>query len=314
MTGHAADELARLCAGVRLESDRMLGLPAPAKLNLFLHVVGRRADGFHLLQTVFCFIDLADTIDIVLRADGAVVREAGLAGVAPEDDLAVRAARLLQRETGCTLGAAISVRKRIPAGGGLGGGSSDAATVLLALNRLWRLGLPRARLQALGLQLGADVPVFVYGRNAFAEGVGERLTAVDLPRRRYLVACPGVVVPTAAIFADPGLTRNTPPVTLSSFSEAACTRGNGASDGSAPFGRNDLEPVARRRFREVDDVLAWLADLGRAKGSAPRMSGSGACCFLAVDEGGELPVAPRGTTVWSACGLPEHPLFALLPC
>lgn len=317
----------RLRGRVIIEDGRMLGLPAPAKLNLFLHVVGRRADGYHLLQTVFRFIDLADSVDIALRPDGAIVREQGLADVAADEDLAVRAARVLQQATGCALGASIRVRKRIPVGGGLGGGSSDAATVLLALNRLWKLDLPRSRMQEIGLQLGADVPVFVFGRSAFAEGIGDRLAAVELPAARYLVVYPGVGVPTAAVFADAGLTRNTPPVTLISFSEAMRARGIGSAikaSGWAPeaFGRNDLEPVARRRFREVQEALAWLDDaersaagpVGGARFGPPRMSGSGSCCFRTVDAQFRAPSPPAGMTAWLTEGLDEHPLLALLAC
>ena len=218
------------------------------------------------------------------------------------------------------------MHKRVPAGGGLGGGSSDAATVLLALNRLWRLGLARAQLQAIGLALGADVPVFVGGRNAYAQGVGERLTPVDLPPARYLLLHPGVSVPTAAIFTDPGLTRNTPPVTLASFSEAVHAHDPGAMIGGAVgidapgrpsanalFGRNDLEPVAARRFRQVQDALAWLDGLGRSNGTSARMSGSGGCCFLPVEADFVAPAPPQGMAAWLVEGLIEHPLLALWP-
>jgi len=183
--------------------------PAPAKLNLFLHVVGRRPDGYHLLQSVFRFIDYGDSLGFKLRSDGQVVRKTELAGVAPDKDLVVRAARLLQERTGCTQGVEIAVEKRLPMGGGLGGGSSDAATTLLALNRLWQLNLPRVELQQLGLQLGADVPVFIFGESAFAEGVGERLQPIHLPPAWYVVLIPPVSVPTAEIFAAPELTRKT---------------------------------------------------------------------------------------------------------
>lgn len=322
MNGSNAAACARLRAAVRISDGRMQGLPAPAKLNLFLHVVGRRADGLHELQTVFRFIDLSDTLDLSLRADGRIERSQGMAGLDPEQDLTVRAARALQQASGCTQGATIAVNKRIPAGGGLGGGSSDAATVLLALNRLWGLGLTRAQLQAIGLSLGADVPVFVGGRNAFAEGIGEQLSPVDLPDARYLLVHPGVSVPTATIFTDPGLTRNTPPVKITSFSAAvqaqrACAPVGGAADGSVDgiieFGHNDLERVATRRFRQVEDALAWLSELGLSTGTRPRMSGSGGCCFLPVQTSFIAPAPPPGMTAWLVDGLVEHPLLALWP-
>ena len=303
MSATNAAATARLRAAVRITDDAMQGLPAPAKLNLFLHVVGRRADGLHELQTVFRFIDLCDTLALQLRADGRIERTHGMAGLDPEQDLTVRAARALQQASGCRLGVTIAVEKHIPAGGGLGGGSSDAATVLLALNRLWRLGLTRAQLQAIGLSLGADVPVFVGGRNAFAEGVGERLDPVELPDARYLLVHPGVSVPTAAIFTDPGLTRNTPPVKIASFSGAVADE----------FGHNDLERVAVRRFGQVQDALAWLSELGLSTGTRPRMSGSGGCCFLPVQAGFVAPAPPSGMTAWLVEGLVEHPLFALWP-
>jgi 4-diphosphocytidyl-2-C-methyl-D-erythritol kinase len=191
-----------------------LTCPAPAKLNLFLHVTGRRADGYHTLQTLFRFIDLHDMLHFSLRTDGVVHRTNSVEGVAEESDLCVRAARLLQSETGCTSGVDIAVEKRIPMGGGLGGGSSDAATTLIALNRMWSLGLTRARLMQLGLRLGADVPVFVFGENAFAEGVGEELQAYPLPQAWYVVLFPPVQVPTAQIFAHPELTRDTVSITM----------------------------------------------------------------------------------------------------
>jgi len=241
-------------------------IPAPAKINLFLHVTGRRPDGYHLLQTVFRFVDLQDVLHIETRGDGRIVRSTGLPGVAEQDDLAVRAALALQRATGTRAGAAIALEKRIPQGGGLGGGSSDAASVLIALNRLWNTGLDRQALMRLALPLGADVPVFVYGRPAFAEGVGERLSAVDLPERAYLLAMPaGGGVPTAGVFADPDLTRDTDPVTIASFAAMPDSR----------FGRNDLEAVVFRRHPAVERAAGWLA----GQGLQVRMSGSGACLF-----------------------------------
>ena len=256
--------------------ETALGLPAPAKLNLFLHVTGRRDDGYHTLQTVFQLIDLADWLDFERRDDGAVVREGDLL-CAFDDDLAVRAARALRMATGCKRGATIRVSKRIPAGSGMGGGSSDAATTLLALNRLWNLGLTRAELARIALPLGADVPFFLHGSNAFAEGVGEQLETLALPAAWYAVIWPQVHVSTKEIFADPGLTRNTKPTKIADFSAAA---------GLLPhtlFGVNDLEPVARRQFPDIDQALGRLrgaprraapcAWLGR-KDSNPRMAES----------------------------------------
>ncbi len=267
---------------------------APAKLNLFLHVVGRRPDGYHLLQTLFRFIDLHDTLHFTLREDGAVHRTNSVEGVAEEQDLCVRAARLLQRETGCTLGVDITLEKRIPLGGGLGGGSSDAATTLLALNKLWNLGLSRARLMQLGLTLGADVPVFIFGENAFAEGVGEQLQAYPLSEAWYVVLFPPVHVSTAQVFAHPELTRDTISLRIRGLSLQAL--------------HNDLQSVVCGLYPEVAQHLAWLAQFAKA-----RMTGSGACVFAefasaeqaqAVLE--QLPPDMRGVV---ARGLPHHPLW-----
>jgi len=268
--------------------------PAPAKLNLFLHVVGRRPDGYHLLQTVFRFIDRCDTLRFEPRQDGAIVLATPLPGVPPEADLTVRAARLLQEASGRPRGATIHLEKRLPMGGGVGGGSSDAATVLLALNHLWRTGLSRPRLQALGLTLGADVPVFIHGRNTFAEGVGEAFTPVTLEEATYVVLEPPVQVPTAAIFGAPDLTRNTPAMA--------------AADWRPGCGHNDLEAVACARFPAVAEQLAWL----QARVPGAMMTGSGACVFATLADAdsaaallAELPAGWRG---WAARGLPAHPL------
>lgn len=270
--------------------------PAPAKLNLFLHVVGRRPDGYHLLQTLFRFVDHGDSLRFLPRGDGEVVLANPIPGVPPETDLTVRAARLLQAETGCRHGATIALDKRLPMGGGLGGGSSDAATVLIALNHLWQLGLPRRRLQEIGLRLGADVPVFVFGRNAFAEGIGEDLTPIDLPAAWYAVLEPPAQVPTAAIFGAPELKRDTPAIR--------------AADWRPGIGHNDLEPVACTRFPAVAEHLAWLKRFGPAM-----MTGSGACVFaeLASREKGQAIIAqlPTGWRGWLAAGLGEHPLANL---
>ena len=286
--------------------------PAPAKLNLFLHVVGRRADGYHLLQSVFRLIDRCDTVHLTLRDDGRVVREGYLPGVAADDDLTVRAARLLQNHAPATAGVSIRLDKRLPMGGGLGGGSSDAATVLLALNRLWQIDLPRASLQALALKLGADVPVFIFGQTAFAEGVGEILRPVDAEPAWYVVLTPPVQVPTAVIFAAPELTRNTPAIKIAPFSAGA---GHAALHGLQPvagrsslMGHNDLQPVVVQRYPEVARHLAWLQQFGDA-----RMTGSGACVFASFgDEASARSVLgrlPEGMQGFVAQGLDRHPLF-----
>jgi 4-diphosphocytidyl-2-C-methyl-D-erythritol kinase len=269
--------------------------PAPAKLNLFLHVVGRRKDGYHLLQTAYRFIDYGDELSFSVRADGAIRRTTALEGVPAEQDLSVRAARALQRETGCREGADIGIVKRLPMGGGLGGGSSDAATTLIALNRLWRTGSTRDRLQQLALTLGADVPVFVFGKNAFAEGIGERLQALHLPPSWYLILVPELAVSTAETFSAAELTRNTNAITIAAFSVGQ--------------GRNDLEPVVCRRYPQVARHLEWLRRYGDA-----RMTGSGACVFCAFDSEeharrvlSELPADMRG---FVARGLDRHPLWS----
>ncbi|MCC6657628.1 MAG: 4-(cytidine 5'-diphospho)-2-C-methyl-D-erythritol kinase [Rhodocyclaceae bacterium] len=276
--------------------------PAPAKLNLFLHVVGRRSDGYHLLQSVFRLIDLGDALRFAPLTDGRIARAAPLAGVPEERDLCLRAARMLQEASGASLGVEIAIEKRLPMGGGLGGGSSDAATVLLALNRLWSLDWPRERLQALGLELGADVPFFIHGRNAFVEGVGERLQALDLPPAWYLVVAPPASVPTAEIFAAPNLTRDTKAIKMADFSA-----GWGAG---GLFGRNDLEAVVCERYPAVARALAWLRQHAEA-----RMTGSGACVFapFAAEQDARAVLArmPEGMTGWVAQGLDEHPLRAL---
>ncbi len=268
--------------------------PAPAKLNLFLHVVGRRADGYHLLQSVFRLIDYSDSVHLQLLADGRVVRESDLPGVLEDDDLTVRAARLLQAHAPAGAGVRIRLVKNLPLGGGLGGGSSDAATVLLALNRLWQVNLSREALQKLALQLGADVPVFIFGQTAFAEGVGEILHPISVPPAWYVVLTPPVQVATAAIFAMPELTRNTPPLKIAPF--------------SAGMGHNDLQPVVVNCHPEVARHLAWLTQYGEA-----RMTGSGACVFAsygtedaARDVLRQLPGTMKG---FVAQGLDKHPLY-----
>lgn len=279
--------------------------PAPGKINLFLHVIGRRSDGYHLLQTAMRLLDHGDTLYFAPRDDARVVRATPLAGVAEEADLCVRAARLLQDEARLRHGVTITLEKRLPMGGGLGGGSSDAATTLLALNRLWDVRLSRGELQALGLRLGADVPFFLSGEAAFAEGIGERLTPLRLAPAWYVVVEPGTSVSTHDIFTDPRLTRNTEPIKLTDFS-ASCVAG--ASTRAAL--RNDLEPVVCRHYPAVAAALEWLAQFGPA-----RMSGSGACVFAvfpSADEAGQVvQQVPSGWRAWVARGLDEHPLKAL---
>lgn len=276
-------------------------LPAPAKLNLFLHVVGRRADGYHLLQTAFRFVDHGDSLTFTPLDGGRVELAESIPGVPDEANLCVRAARLLQAEGGAAHGARIALEKRLPMGGGLGGGSSDAATVLLALNRLWGLNLPRERLQALGLQLGADVPVFVFGQAAFAEGVGEALAPVALPPAWYLVIEPGCAVPTVEIFAAPQLTRDSIPIKIADFS-AACLNAL----------RNDMQPVVRLKYPAVAQALDWLESHSGGEVEFARMSGSGACVFAqcASESAARALLAqvPGGWRAWVARGLQDHPL------
>ncbi|WJW75948.1 4-(cytidine 5'-diphospho)-2-C-methyl-D-erythritol kinase [Thiohalobacter sp. IOR34] len=271
--------------------------PAPAKLNLFLHVTGRRPDGYHELQTLFQFLDFGDELRFRLRPDGQVLRSAALAGVSAEADLCLRAARRLQALAGVKAGVEITLDKRLPMGGGLGGGSSDAATVLLALNRLWGCDLTLDELARLGLELGADVPVFVRGRAAWAEGVGERLEPVELPEPWYLVLVPSVSVSTAGVFSAPELTRDSRRITIADFLSGA--------------GRNDCEPVVRARYPEVARLLDWLGQRGEA-----RLTGTGGCVFAAFDsreaaEGvkAELPPAWSG---FVARGCNRSPLYRAL--
>jgi len=271
--------------------------PAPAKLNLFLHVVGRRPDGYHLLQTALRLIDRCDWLRFSPRAGAEVRLARPLPGVTETEDLAVRAARLLQTEAGSRQGVEIDIEKNIPVGGGLGGGSADCATALAVLNRLWGLDLSGERLAAMALSLGADVPFFLFGSNAFAEGVGERLQPLELPQAWYVVLTPPVAVSTRTIFAVPELTRNSQSIKMSGF--------------SAGFGRNDLEPVVCRRHAEVAAHLEWLRQFGDA-----RLSGSGACVFAEFATEREarsvlsgMPAEMRGFAVR---GLDRHPLAALL--
>jgi 4-diphosphocytidyl-2-C-methyl-D-erythritol kinase len=273
---------------------------APAKLNLFLHITGRRHDGFHDLETVFQLVDLCDELTITSRADGRVVRDPPpddplLAALPDDEDLTIRAARLLQQESGTTLGASIHVRKRIPAGGGMGGGSSDAATVLRALNQQWGLDLPVPRLAQLGLMLGSDVPMFVHGHTAFASGRGEVLEPVQTPPRWYLVVWPQVSVATSEIFGAQQLTRDTPPLRIRAL----------PADG----GRNDCEAVVRALYPQIAEVLDRLAPWGA------RLTGTGGCIFVAADtrvavEGIAAPL-PRQWRTWILKGLSQAPHLPL---
>ena len=269
--------------------------PAPAKLNLFLNIVGRRADGYHLLQTVFQILDWGDAIRIRPRVDDRILRAGGLDEVSPEDDLAVRAANLLREHAGSKLGADIEIEKRTPTGGGLGGGSSDAATVLVALNEIWDLNLCEDDLADLGLKLGADVPLFVRGRSAYAEGIGEKLTPIDLPLRHYVILDPGVHSSTADLFQAAELTRNSPPTTIADFLDGACTG-------------NAFAPLVRARFPEVAAALEWLQVHGDA-----RLTGSGGCVFVAAESAGEADriarARPPQFRAFRAAGVNRSPLL-----
>jgi len=274
-------------------------LPAPAKLNLFLHVTGRRADGYHLLQSVFMLIDWCDVLHVELRRDGRLTRE-DLAAPLPADDLVLRAARALQALAPPGLGAHIGIAKHLPAQAGMGGGSSDAATCLLALNRLWGLGLPLARLERLGLALGADVPFFLRGHNAWVEGIGEQITPVALPPARFAVLKPPRGLDTREIFAAPDLERATAPAIISGFA-ANATCGTSEVFG---FGHNDLQPVAQRLCPEVAQAIEWLG----AQGLQARMTGSGSAVFAQMPQGMALDEPPRGWQLRQCGNLAIHPL------
>ncbi|MES3024528.1 MAG: 4-(cytidine 5'-diphospho)-2-C-methyl-D-erythritol kinase [Pseudomonadota bacterium] len=291
--------------------DRLHDCPAPAKLNLFLHVTGRRADGYHLLQTVFQMLDHGDLLHFDLRADERIVRTTEVPGVPEQHDLIVRALLLLQaeylrRHGGLPPGVDVAIDKILPMGGGLGGGSSDAATALMALNHLWRAGLTQQELMALSLPLGADIPFFIFGQTAFAEGVGEALQAVGVPDCWYVVLEPGVAVPTAAIFCAEDLTRDAIPVRIADFSRHMKTR-----VGLTGFGRNDLQAVASRLFAPVAQAIEWLGAYGEA-----RMTGSGACVFCAFSSEAQadavLTKVPAAWKAWKARSLQRHPLRAAM--
>ena len=282
-----------------------LDYPAPAKLNLFLHVVGQRPDGYHLLQSVFTLLDFGDNLRIRVRDDGQVRRVNELPGIPEAEDLTVRAAQLLREASGTSRGADIEVEKRIPLGGGLGGGSSDAATVLLALDRLWGTSFGPDALAELGAALGADIPFFLHGSTAWVEGIGEKLKPIAIPRRWYLVLAPPIGVPTREIFAAPELTRNTEALKMEDFS----ARQQEADRGGAPARfHNDLEPVVTARYPQVREHLEWLRQHGDA-----RMTGSGSCVFAAYDSREEAQrvldlASPMKGFV--AQGMATHPLRA----
>lgn len=272
-------------------------VPAPAKLNLFLHVTGRRADGYHLLQSAFMLVDWHDLLHFELRPDGRLSRE-DLTQPLPAEDLVIKAARALQSATGCTLGAHIAVDKRVPAQAGMGGGSSDAATCLLALNRLWRLNRPLAELERIGLALGADVPFFLRGRNAWVEGIGERITPVTLPASRFAVVKPPQGLATARIFGDPQLKRDTGTAIISGFAA-----------NPLQFGRNDLQAVAQRLCPEVGQALEWL----RSQGLQGRMTGSGSAVFAPLGPGQQMAPPPQGWLGRECSNLEAHPLVGWAP-
>ncbi len=300
-------------------------IPAPAKLNLFLHIVGRRADGYHLLESVFVLIDWCDTLHLELRRDGQLQRH-DLGEVLPPDDLCLRAARALQTASGTSLGADISIDKRVPSGAGMGGGSSDAASVLLALNRLWGLHWPRARLLPLAERLGADVPFFVHGRPAFVQGIGEQLATIDLPPQRYAVVKPAASIATASIFGSPLLRRDTPSVILlGSLEDTAVNTGAAAGHDAARFsedrlqaivegfGHNDLQPPAEAACSDVAQAARWL----ESRFGNSRMTGSGSAVFSRVGPDDPIPAtwpqdgatALPGGWVGRLCrSLSSHPL------
>ena len=277
-----------------------LNCPAPAKLNLFLHITGRRLDGYHLLQSAFQLIDRCDTVEVKTREDGIIRRTNLIESVAEENDLIIRAAKLLQGHTKSRFGADLTLIKLLPMGGGLGGGSSDAASTLIALNYLWQCGLNRKELMALGLQLGADVPFFLFGCNAFAEGVGEKLQSIETPDTWFVVIEPKVQVPTAAIFSAKELTRNTKPIKITDFSSTAKIHW-----------KNDLQTVACSLYPEVGKAIEWLKTFGNA-----RMTGSGACVFCAFPDENVaemvLQQVPDYWKSWKAKSLSKHPMSHLV--
>jgi 4-diphosphocytidyl-2-C-methyl-D-erythritol kinase len=282
--------------------NSLLDVPAPAKLNLFLHITGRRADGYHLLQSVFMLIDWCDTLHFELRPNGKLSRE-DLTTPLPDDDLVLKAARALQTSTGSTQGAHIGIAKSVPAQAGMGGGSSDAASTLLALNRLWKLNLSKQHLADIGLKLGADVPFFIHGSNAWVEGIGEQIKPIDVPKAHFLVVKPNTGLSTQAIFTDPSLKRDSPNAIISGFAAYPFS-----------FGQNDLQAVAQKLSPDVSTALSWL----EKQGLQPRMTGSGSAVFAHVgkdelskyefSEFVEFSDAPKNAIVKLCNNLAEHPL------
>ena len=280
-------------------------IPAPAKLNLFLHIVGRRDDGYHLLQSVFMLIDWCDTLHFTCRSDGAISRE-DLRGALPPDDLCVRAARALQAASHCPLGAHIGLEKSIPTQAGMGGGSSDAASTLLALNRLWNLNLPIGTLQKIGLSLGADVPFFLCGQHAWVEGIGEQITPITLPASRWLVAKPEQGLDTKQIFSHPNLKRDSEPAIITGFATSAFETSSESQLGFH-FGRNDLQAVAQTLCPGIEEAIQWLS----SQGFNGRMTGSGSAVFAQVMDSHpayELHAAPAALQVRLCSSLEAHPL------
>ncbi|MCW8194929.1 4-(cytidine 5'-diphospho)-2-C-methyl-D-erythritol kinase [Proteobacteria bacterium 005FR1] len=279
----------------------MLILPAPAKVNLFLHIVGRRPDGYHELQTLFQLLDYGDKLTFDTRGDGEIRLETQLAGVEPENNLIVKAARALQSATGARQGASITLDKRLPMGGGIGGGSSDAATTLLALNSLWKTNLGLTELANIGGVLGADIPVFVCGKTAWAEGTGDRLQPVEIPSKWYVVLTPSVGVSTAGVFNHPELTRDSAAITVAAFFEQGT--------------RNDCQPLVEKLYPEVADVVNWLQGHSRNTSGTARMTGTGASVFVALDSEADAKAILADST-WRgfvAKGINESPVHALLP-
>ena len=282
--------------------NSLLDVPAPAKLNLFLHITGRRADGYHLLQSVFMLIDWCDTLHFELRPNGKLSRE-DLTTPLPDDDLVLKAARALQTSTGSTQGAHIRIAKSVPAQAGMGGGSSDAASTLLALNRLWKLNLSKQHLADIGLKLGTDVPFFIHGSNALVEGIGEQIKPIDVPKAHFLVVKPNTGLSTQAIFTDPSLKRDSPNAIISGFAAYPFS-----------FGQNDLQAVAQKLSPDVSTALSWL----EKQGLQPRMTGSGSAVFAHVgkdelskyefSEFVEFSDAPKNAIVKLCSNLAEHPL------
>lgn len=284
----------------------LLACPAPAKLNLFLHIIGRRADGYHLLQSVFQLINRSDSLDFFLKHDGSIQRLNEVPGVAEQDDLVIRAARLLQNHAKVTAGVAIRLHKNLPMGGGLGGGSSDAATTLMALNQLWNCGLSQTELMELGLQLGADVPFFIFGKNAFVEGIGEVMQEVSCPEQWFVVLEPGVHIATPTIFSAKELTRDTKPVRIADFSKA-----------NKIVWKNDLQAVACALYQPVQDAINWLNQFKtdqQIEADEARMTGSGSCVFIAVSTESDAKKiqenVPDTWNSWTAKALQQHPFLS----